>query len=578
MENDELFVSSSALHAQQLAGKHASSKDRPLQIHTEPLLVTDSDDEPELPRDIDDLDTRPRWRQAHICWLLPFGLLFMLGFGGLAVPKINLIMSLICRDHFAEKALKEPAFTYLPVIFGDDNAQCRTPEISALVAQFQLYLNLITGIVSALVSPRLGQMSDRYGRTTLIALGAMGAVLSEVISCILATWPEKMSINVFLIGALMDGLGGSFTTAQALIHSYATDCTPPEKRSVAFGLFHGILFLGISIGPSGAALIIKKTGSSLLVFYLGVSLHILFCLAIAFIVPESLSKQRQLAARELHHKKQAGTDATRWYSWRSLNPINLFTPLGILLPAVGRPSTLFPNRKGATPALRRNIILLSTLDTVVFSVALGTASVIIIYAELIFNWGNVESSLFISIVNIIRVVNLFVVLPIIARFFRTSVEDDGVIRGSDSLDIFIIRLSIVFDVLGYIVYAMARDPKVMILAGVVTSLGGMGSPTLQSSLTKHVPHERVGQMLGATGLLHALARVVGPTIFNTIYSLTVTTYPQAVFVCLVVAFGCVLFASFFIKSYVTLDHEIEPDLAVEANEDGESEHDQLLVR
>lgn len=465
------------------------------------------------------------------------------------MPKINLIMSLICRDYFSEQTLKDPNFTYLPVVFGEDNAQCRLPEVQSLVAKFQTYINLISGILSALVSPRLGHLSDRYGRTRLIAFCALGAVLNEVVTVVVASWPERMSVNILLLGATMDGLGGSFTTAQALIHSYASDCTPPDRRSVAFGMFHGALFFGIAAGPSGAAYLIKKMGSPLIVFYIGLAFHAIFCLSLLFIVPESLSRDRQLAAREKHLAKMADTDGSPWYAWKSFNPFNLLTPLGILMPAVGKPSVLFPNRRGASPALRRNIVLLAAMDTFVFGIAMGTVQVIIIYAEYMFNWGNVESSLFISIVNIVRVVNLFMLYPIIARFFRTSYENDGTIRGSDMLDIVTIRVCVIFDILGYVGYALSKHPSMMVLSGIVASLGGMGSATLQSSLTKHVPHERIGQMLGASGLLHALARVVAPTIFNTIYSLTVATYPQTVFVSLAAVFGVVFFMSLLIRPH-----------------------------
>ncbi|EKV12385.1 Tetracycline-efflux transporter, putative [Penicillium digitatum] len=564
MENEELFAGDDVppMHPQETRRVEDVNENTPLILETDGLLHR---------QPVNLTDDRPKWRRPSIWWLLPFGLLFTLGFGGMAVPKINLTLSLICRDYLAEKTTQEPGFTYLPVIFGEHNPQCQFPQIQSLVAQFQLYLNLIAGILSALVSPRFGHLSDRYGRTKMIALGAMGAVLNEIITVIVAKWPDRVSVNMLLLGAVMDGLGGSFTTAQALIHSYVSDCTPAEKRSVAFGLFHGALFFGVAAGPGGAAFLIKH-GGTLVVFYIALAFHATFCLSIFLIVPESLSKDRQLAAREKHRINNVNADSPKWCSWRVWNPMNLITPLAILMPAVGKPSLLFPNRRGASPALRRNIMLLAAIDTAVFGVALGTVQVIIIYAAYMFNWGSVESSLFVAIINVVRVLNLFLVLPLVSMFFRTPSKEDGTIRGSDTLDIVLIRISIIFDVLGYIGYALSKTPAVMIMSGIVASLGGMGSAILQSSLTKHVPHERIGQMLGATGLLHALARIVAPSVFNLIYSLTVATLPQTVFVALAAVFGGAFLLSLLIRSNVTL----EPATDQRAEEDAD-EHDQPLL-
>ncbi|KAJ5575997.1 Major facilitator superfamily domain general substrate transporter [Penicillium sp. DV-2018c] len=571
MENEELFAREPEIDERMRAGVAQATRPTAGVTENTPLIAGTDGESNRQPYDL--TDNGPRWRRPSIWWLMPFSLVFTLGFGGIAVPKINLIMSLICRDYLAERTAQDLGFTYLPVVFGGDNSQCQIPQVQSLVAQFQLYLNLVAGILSALVSPRLGHMSDRYGRTNMLALCALGSVLNEVIAVILATWPERLSVNMLLVGSVLDGLGGSFTTAMALIHSYASDCTPIEKRSVAFGLFHGALFFGIAAGPGGAAFLIQH-GGTLLVFYIALAFHATFCLSVFFIVPESLSKDRQFAAREKHRIKNADTEAPKWYSWSVWNPMNLITPLAILMPAVGKPSVLFPSRRGASSALRRNIVLLAAIDTAMFGVAMGTMQVIIIYAEYMFKWGNVESSLFIAVVNAVRVVNLFLVLPIISRFFRTPHKEDGIIRGSDTLDIVLIRTSIIFDVLGYVGYALSKTPSQMVVSGTIASLGGMGSAILGSSLTKHVPHERIGQMLGATGLLHALARVIAPTAFNLIYSLTVAVLPQTVFVALAAVFGLAFLTSLFIKPHVTLESGSSADLRTE---DCDDEQDRLLL-
>jgi len=49
--------------------------------------------------------------------------------------------------------------------------------------------------------------------------------------------------------------------------------------------------------------------------------------------------------------------------------------------------------------------------------------------------------------------------------------------------------------------------------------------------------------------LHALARVVAPTVFNLIYALTVGKFTQTVFVCLAATFGVAFILSWFVKPH-----------------------------
>lgn len=106
---------------------------------------------------------------------------------------------------------------------------------------------------------------------------------------------------------------------------------------------------------------------------------------------------------------------------------------------------------------------------------------------------------------------LFIVLPTLVTFFRRAPSKDTPHHGADMLDIRIIRFAIVVEAIGYVLFSMAPSGTAFTIAGALIAVGGVGSPTVQSALTKHVPKEKTGQLMGALALLHSLARVVAPT-------------------------------------------------------------------
>lgn len=521
-----------------------------------PLLPPPYDREDEAGEERDDNGRQASWtggeefahlawyKKPSIFWLLGPFFLMTLAFGGIITPKINLILELICRQYISDREMVDPDFWMTPVDFSGNapNDQCRIPEVQAKVSQFMLWSSLIAGLLSAIASPKLGALSDRFGRKPILIFTSLGTIGGEAITIIAATYPETFPVHWLLVSYALDGLTGSFIVAMAISNSYATDCTPPHMRNVVFGYFHGCLFTGIALGPILAGLLIKRTGSIVIVFYVLLAVHIFFVCFITIVVPESLSKKRQLVAREKHksHLLEMGPNGD-WIN--SLRSLNLLEPLKIL----------WPTGEGSSPALRRNLFFLAAVDTIVFGVAMGSMTIVIIYTNYQFGWGSFESARFMSIVNSSRVMCLLVVLPLVTRYVRGKAgTTKQAATGSDTFDLTIVRISVLFDTLGYLGYTLSRTGATMTLSGAVAAVGGIGSPTLQSALTKHVSADRTGQLLGASGLLHALARVVAPTVFNAIYSATVGKFTQTVFVCLTATFGLAFVISWFIKPHSKL--------------------------
>ncbi|CZT10847.1 hypothetical protein WAI453_007964 [Rhynchosporium graminicola] len=510
------------------------------------------------------------WRhRPSMYWLLPPFFFFAIAFGGILVPKLNLLLSLVCRQYFLEKSSSDPNHTFLPVILGSSNPQCRIPEVQALATKFTLYITIVSGTLSAIMSPRIGAWSDRSGRLKVLTLTSAGASIGEVITIIVATYPDRFNYKWLLVGSVFDGLCGSFTAGMALTHAYAADCTPPPKRAVAFGYFHACLFAGVAIGPIIAAVLVKLTKSIITPFYFALSVHACFITFILLMVPESLTKKRQEQARARHaaeagggflnadgHVENYSNDFTQSGLSTFIRKANILEPLKIL----------WPTGPGTSDKLRANLILMSAVDTIVFGVAMGAMTVVVYYLGFQFGWDTPEISVFTSIVNIFRVSALVIVLPLLNYLVRTrranrERKEHGFSApvpntGCDSLDLAMIRVAVFCEIIGFAGYTIARTPALFVISGIVASFGGVGSPTLQSALTKHVPHDRIGQLLGATGLLHSLARVVCPLVFNLIYATTVGTFPQTVFVVLTGCFVVASVCTWFIRPNVYLESPI----------------------
>ncbi|TGJ85071.1 hypothetical protein E0Z10_g3713 [Xylaria hypoxylon] len=518
----------------------------------------------------------PWWKTPTVYWLIGPYFLFTLAFGGLLVPKIELIVTLVCRHYFAEQQILDPGNTVLPVTIGGSNPQCNSAPVHKNVAAFTLVLSALAGGLSAFTAPKLGSLSDRYGRTRLLVIASCGGIVNETITILAAKYPDVVDYRFLILGSFFDGITGSFTAVSVLGNSYVSDCTPPSKRGVGLGYLQACLFTGLAFGPILAGKFTVWTGSILSIFYVALVCHVIVISFLWFVVPESLSKKRRMTAQEKHQADQETMQAvlpgsvervfeSRLPAWLASDKLR--TWLVILLSANPlAPLKMFVPSGQENRRLRRNLLLLGFIDTILISSTLGAGTVLILYAKFMFSWETLESSRFISIVSFFRVIVLLVIFPTVNYFFRIrplrrEQEVSGNFRieethsGADNLDVWLLRLSLLCDTIGILGYVFVRTEELFVLSAVCTSFGGLASATIQAAMTKQVPAEQVGSMLGAMGLLHAVSRVIAPIIFDGIYATTIETFPQAFVVVLASLFGLSIFASLFVRPYLVLQEK-----------------------
>jgi DHA1 family tetracycline resistance protein-like MFS transporter len=144
-----------------------------------------------------------------------------------------------------------------------------------------------------LFAPILGNLSDRYGRRSIILISLFGFGLDYL----LLAWAP--TITWLFIARVLSGItGASITTASA----YIADISTPEKRAQNFGMIGAAFGLGFIIGPFIGG-VLGQYGDRI-PFLFAAGLTLVNWLYGMFILPESLP-----------------ADKRRKFEWSKANPV-----------------------------------------------------------------------------------------------------------------------------------------------------------------------------------------------------------------------------------------------------------------
>lgn len=159
---------------------------------------------------------------------------------------------------------------------------------------------------------------------------------------------DLVGYRFLLVGPLLDGCLGGFATASATMNAYISDTTEPGSRARVFSVIGGLMFGGFAVGPILGALLLRSTHSTLFPFWIALGMHLTYLLSVVIVIPESLSKERQRAARQRRtddkikrredEKREDVAAREQGRLWRvrlqrlALRPWGFLKPLQMLLP------------------------------------------------------------------------------------------------------------------------------------------------------------------------------------------------------------------------------------------------------
>lgn len=156
------------------------------------------------------------------------------------------------------------------------------------------YLVSAMGLSQLCFSPIAGEWCDQYGRKIILVLGiGMFSVSQYIFGFANDLW-------MLYISRLIGGMGIAFTTPA--ITAYVADITTEENRGKGLGWMGAAMSFGIVIGPGIGGFLADY--DIRFPFYVAAAASAFSMGAAIFVLPETLSREKQIEARHSEKKRE----------------------------------------------------------------------------------------------------------------------------------------------------------------------------------------------------------------------------------------------------------------------------------
>ncbi|HEY2660792.1 MAG TPA: TCR/Tet family MFS transporter [Caulobacteraceae bacterium] len=267
------------------------------------------------------------------------------------------------------------------------------------------------------------------------------------------------TIGWLFLGRVISGItAASFSTASA----YIADITPPEKRAKSFGLIGAAFGVGFTIGPALGGFLGHY--DLRLPFWVAAGLALINGLYGLFLLPESLPKERRAK-----------------FNLAKANPAGSFELLRSHPQLLGLGSVLF------LYYLAHQVL----------------QSTFVLYTAERYHWGPQMMGFNLMGVGVSNIlVQTFLVGPFVGRFGERGALYTGLTAGA----------------IGFLIYATATTSLQFWCGLPVFALMGLVQPGYQGLMTRRVAPNEQGRLQGANSGLMAIAGIVGPVMFTSVFA------------------------------------------------------------
>ena len=306
------------------------------------------------------------------------------------------------------------------------------------------------GLMQFFVGPVLGMLSDRYGRRPVLLISIFGLFVDFLFMAFAPT------LGWLFVGRLLNGITSStFSTANA----YVADIVTPDQRARYFGLMGSAFGFGFILGPTIGGVLGEH--NLRLPFMAAAGLCLINGLYGFFLLPESLKPELR----------------TPHMVWARANPLSSF---------------VFLRERG-------NLLGLATVGFLFQLAQSVLPNIFVLYTGYRYHWTPKTLGFTFMASGISQIlVQMFLVGPVVKRVGE---------RGS-------VLLGAALGASGFLVYALAPNGYVYLMAIPLYALVGFLQPGLLGLMTRRVGPSQQGRLQGVNGSFLGIASIVGPPLYG----------------------------------------------------------------
>ncbi|KAI6164540.1 MFS general substrate transporter [Pisolithus thermaeus] len=539
------------------------------------------------PQEMASRKRRPWWKRPSPYWIIFFAPISSIGYSAAFAPRVEVYTLLVCHVHKPGYFSNDPSFdvtTYMtgtrgvPNINIDTRERCAAdPEVQAIVAKLSATLVTTMGILSCLTTGWWGAFSDRHGRRSGLTASMTGLILTDLTFIVTANLVDRLPGGYWflLVAFVIEGFLGSMPTGMAAYQAYIADTSDSSSRSVLYAFGQGLLFFGFAVGPLMGGFVIHLTGTTLSVFFLATALHLFYLFFIIFFLPESLTVASARTARSRYETDKQRNVNVPFLSRVSNSVARFFNALGSCYPEISLADGPLGRRK-----TDRSLLFLA--------ISYGMAANFLALMPFVFQYTNY----YFASASVTHALVLAVLLPLVIKFLKSTIRpsthtapapasvhvshpnrSSGVGQQPSSelsihtpnIELTLARCALAIEVLACGIMATAGTGSIFVIGTIIGSFSIAFTPITQalaldiytSTVTDNnrSQEEEGGEGQGETGKLFAVLsisqalgqQIVSPAVYGFVYSHTVATFPQAIFVVTAICFTIALVLVTFVK-------------------------------